>query len=98
MKFLAVLAVLVFFVILCDKYEEKLPPPVSWIYAVWKKFSHILGVIMSFLILTVLWIIGFGIYAIITKIVTFPSRCKPDPKSYWINCEPTTVESMKHQF
>ncbi len=53
---------------------------------------------MSFLILTVLWIIGFGIYAIITKIVTFPSRCKPDPKSYWINCEPTTVESMKHQF
>ena len=98
MKLLIILAILVVAVLVCDKYEQRLPPPISWIYAVWKTFSPVLGVIMSFLILTILWIVGFGIYAIIMKVITIPKRFRNDPDSYWIDCEPTTVESMKHQF
>jgi hypothetical protein len=92
------LAILVVAVLVCDKYEDKLFPPISWIYALWKKFSHVLGIVMSFVILTILWIVGFGIYAIIMRVITLPKRFKPDPDSYWIDCEPTTIESMKHQF
>mgnify|MGYP003989956991 FL=1 len=98
MKLLIILALLVVTVLLCDKYEERLPPPISWIYALWKKFSHVLGTVMSFLILTVLWIVGFGIYAIVIKIITFPKRFKTKPNTYWIDVEPTTVESINHQF
>lgn len=98
MKLFVILVVFVLLVILCDKYEDKLFPPLSWIYSLWKKFSHVLGIIMSFLILTILWVIGFGIYAIILKIITFPKRFSKDPHSYWIEVEPTTPESMKHQF
>jgi len=98
MKLFVILGLLVITVLLCDKFENKLTPPISWIYAAWKKFSHVLGIVMSFLILTVLWIVGFGIYAIVLRIITFPKRFKADPNSYWIDCEPTTVDSMKHQF
>ena len=98
MKIFAVLFALVLFVLACDKYEEKLFPPISWIYALWKKFSHYLGIIMSFIILTILWIVGFGLYAIVLKIITIPKRFHKEPESYWIETEPTTVDSLKHQF
>ena len=98
MKLFVILALLIVSVLICDKYEEKLFPPISWIYALWKKISSILGVVMSFIILTILWIVGFGIYAIILKIITLPLYFAKKPKSYWIDIKPTTVESMKHQF
>ncbi|MDA0375825.1 MAG: hypothetical protein O3A80_00750 [bacterium] len=98
MKFLVIIVVLIAGVLVCDKYEEKLFPPISWIYALWKKFSHVLGIVMSFLILTALWIVGFGTYAIVIRIITLPKRFAPKPDTYWINVEPTTVESMKRQF
>lgn len=97
-KLFIIIGALVILIILCDKYEERLPPPVSHLFAAWKKLSHGMGIVMSFLILTVLWIIGFGTYAIIIKIITFPRRFRPEPNSYWIECEPSTPESMKHQF
>ena len=98
MKIFAVLAALILFVLACDKYEDKLFPPISWIYAVWKKFSHILGIVMSFIILTILWIVGFGIYALILKVITLPKRFAKEPNTFWIDVEPTTNESMAHQF
>lgn len=98
MKLFVILGILIIAVLICDKYEEKLFFPVNWIYAAWKKFAHGLGIVMSFLILTILWIVGFGIYAIVMKVITFPKRFKQEPDSYWIDCEPTTIESMKRQF
>lgn len=98
MKVFLTIAILIVTVLLCDKYEDRLPPPLKWLYALWKKFSEVLGTIMSFLILTVLWIVGFGVYAIILQVMTFPKRFAAKPATYWIDAEPTTVESMKHQF
>ncbi len=98
MDLLLILAGLVVFVLLCDKFEDKLFPPISWIYALWKKFSHVLGIVMSFIILTILWIVGFGIYAVILKIITLPKRFQKEPHTYWIDSEPVTIESMERQF
>ncbi len=53
---------------------------------------------MSFLILSILWIVGFGIYGIIMKVITFPKRFAKEPESYWLDATPTTSESMKYQF
>ena len=58
-------------------------------------FSHILGMIMSTIILTILWIVGFGIYAVILKIVTLPARFRKSPDSYWIG---VTGEHRKECF
>ena len=98
MKLFVVIVLLVLFVLLCEKYEDKLFPPLSWIFSLWKKFSHLLGIIMSFLILSVLWIVGFGIYGIILKIITLPNTFKSEPESYWLDATPTTKENMRHQF
>lgn len=98
MKLVITLALLVVTVIACDKFEDRLPPPISWMYAGWKKFSHVLGIVMSFLILTILWIVGFGIYALVMKIITVPKRFAKEPATYWVESEPVTLESMHRQF
>lgn len=98
MKLLVILGVLIAIVLVCDKYEHRLPVPIKQIFELWKKFSHILGLIMNFIILTILWIVGFGMYAIIIKIITFPKKFASKPNSYWIESEPTSVESMQYQF
>jgi hypothetical protein len=75
----------------------KLPPPLNWLYSLWMKFSHILGMIMSRIILTLLWIVGFGIYGIVMKIINL-FKSKKSPDTYWRD-PPTDFEnSMKYQF
>ena len=60
----------------------ELPPPFSWLWSAWMAFSKVLGMIMSKIILTVLWIVGFGVYAIIAKVIgLFGSKMKP--ATYW---------------
>lgn len=75
----------------------KLPPPLSWIWSAWMKFSEIFGKIMSTIILTILWVVGFGLYAIALKIAAL-FKNKDIPTTYWLDV-PTDFEgSMKHQF
>ena len=98
MKLSLIIVGLVVAVLLCEKFEKSLPPPISWLFTGWKKFSHCLGIVMSTIILTLLWVFGFGVYAVIIKIITFPKRFASEPNSYWIAVEPSTKESMQHQF
>jgi len=53
---------------------------------------------MSTIILTILWIVGFGIYAIVLKIISIPSLFKKQPESYWIDVKPETIDHMKYPF
>ena len=76
----------------------KLPPPFSWFYEAWMEFSKVLGLIMSKIILTILWIIGFGIYGIISRIVRASRREAPTGKSFWIDVEPVKSDDLHHQF
>ncbi len=51
----------------------------------WMKVSHFIGRVMSFILLTVLWIIMFGLYSIIWKITSlfkkspYTTHWKPSP-------------------
>ncbi|PIP65554.1 hypothetical protein COW95_01155, partial [Candidatus Peregrinibacteria bacterium CG22_combo_CG10-13_8_21_14_all_49_11] len=63
----------------------------------WMKFSHVLGMIMSKIILTVLWIVGFGTYGICLKVIyLFKKEKKTD--TYWLDTEQDFENSMKYQF
>lgn len=93
-----VVIALITFVLVCNKFENQLVPPFSWFYKAWMKFSHILGRIMSWILLTILWIVGFGIYGIVMKLVKL---FKPKPHrvaTYWIESEPHSVQQMSRQF
>lgn len=65
-------------------------------YRLWMRFSHALGRVMSAIILTLLWVIGFGIYAFILRIIGLFRR--PDPSTEWRDAPEQSPESMRHQF
>jgi len=66
----------------------------------WMKFAHGLGVINTTILLSIVYFIFVGIYAIIAKIIkaiTFPFKKKQN--SYWVlKEEETDLESFKHPF
>lgn len=73
------------------------PAPLRLLYKLWMKFSHALGFVMSRVILTVLWIIGIGIYAILLKIVRLFKKEK-STGTYWIDVPADREENLKYQF
>lgn len=75
----------------------KLPFPLNKAYAAWMAFSHALGRVMSTIILSVLWIVGFGLYAMIMKIGHLFRKHTP-PQTYWIDCSPERPESFRQSF
>ena len=75
----------------------QLPPPISWAWEGWKMFSHAFGRVMSFIILTVLWIVGFGTYGIVLKVIGLFKK-EETKASYWVDLEPMGEDSLKHQF
>jgi hypothetical protein len=76
----------------------QLPAPLRLLWNGWMTFSHILGNVMSKVILTMLWIVGFGTYAVILRIVAIRKLFAKEPESYWIDVHPDPVEHMKYPF
>ncbi len=76
----------------------KLPPPLSWLWSAWLLFGQVLGKIMSKIILTVLWIVGFGIYGIIHRILCLFTKKKADAATYWIDVPPVKPGDLHRQF
>lgn len=74
----------------------QLPPWLQRVKDVWMKFSHALGMVMSRILLTILWIVVFGIYAIITRIVSLFTASQRKPQ--WHDVPPEFEGSMRHQF
>jgi hypothetical protein len=72
-----------------------LPPPLSWLWNGWMAFSKILGRVMSAIILTILWFVGFGMYAMILKIGSLFKQ-KETLSTYWIDAFPD--QDLKRQF
>lgn len=75
----------------------QLPPPLNWLWTGWLKLSEAIGFVMSRILLTVLWIVAFGIYAVIQKTIGLFALSVP-AQTYWKDCEPDYPESMKHPF
>jgi hypothetical protein len=59
-------------------------------------FSHVLGLVMSTILLTVLWIVGFGGYAIAMSIARL--RARVPVASYWQVAIPQRREDLLRQF
>ena len=74
----------------------------------WMKFAGVLGKINGFIILTVLYVVVFGIYAIchfayvmVHRLVSlFRERVPPQQGSFWIEkpYQKETLETMRRQF
>ena len=75
----------------------KLPPPLNWFYEAWMEFGHVFGRIMSFLILTVLWVVGFGAYGIVMKIGRLFTKTEPK-QTYWLDVPHSKDDSLTLQF
>lgn len=75
----------------------RLPTPLSWLFIGWMAFSHVLGMVMSKIILTLLWIVGFGLYAIVLKVIHIVR--KEQPKATYWQIPPEEFEGrLKYQF
>lgn len=72
-----------------------LPPPLSWLWEGWMLLSKAIEFVMSRVILTVLWIVGIGVYAIVLFPFRFFTKKK---KGNWIDVKPEPVEHMKYPF
>lgn len=59
--------------------------------------SCAIGTVMSKIILTILWLVGFGIYALALKIIRIPSHFAKPPATFWIDAVPDE-SGMKYQF
>ena len=75
----------------------EIPKHLLPLYKGWMAFSHALGLVMSKILLTILWIVGFGIYAIPMKIATI-FRPKKSLATYWHDVPAEYPDSMRHQF
>lgn len=75
----------------------KLPPPLNWLWWAWMKISAGIGFVMSKILLTILWAVGFGAYAIAYRLSSLFQKKQPST-SYWISATPDFPESMKHPF
>ncbi|MFA5062264.1 MAG: hypothetical protein WC526_03910 [Patescibacteria group bacterium] len=70
------------------------------LYKYWMKFSHVLGTISGFIILTVFYFIIIGLYALPFGLVRLLKGHKNQPLSYWKIKEnrPADLENLKFQF
>ncbi|MDD5026170.1 MAG: hypothetical protein PHH13_02215 [Candidatus Peribacteraceae bacterium] len=75
----------------------KLPAPLRWIRDGWMAFSHLLGLIMSKIILTIVWLTLFTIYGVIRKITDLFSSEKWQ-ESYWVDPPAEAPDALRHQF
>lgn len=75
----------------------KLPPPLRQLYDGWMIGSEALGRIMSWILLTALWVVGFGIYAIVLKVIVL-FRSAKTPVTYWVPLPPEPGDGMIRPF
>ena len=78
-------------------WHERLPAPLSWLWNGWMGLSKAIGAVMSRILLTILWIVGFGVYAIPMKIAAI-FRKPPAAGTYWRDVLPEPPENMARQF
>lgn len=74
----------------------RIPQSLKPIAALWMKMSHAIGVVMSTIILSILWLVLFGLYAIVLKIVALFGR-PPKRETYWNDVSEETSD-YQHQF
>ncbi len=75
----------------------RLPTPLRQLYKGWMTGSEAMGRIMSWILLTTLWLVVFGIYAICIKIAAV-FKGRPSRTTYWHPLIQEGPDSMKNPF
>ena len=57
-----------------------------------------IGMVMSKIILTILWIVGFGTYGIVMQLIGLFAKKTSNPATYWVDTQEDFKDSMKYQF
>lgn len=74
----------------------KIPKALQPIYDGWMAVSHCIGLVMSAMLLSILWLFVFGAYAVILKVVAL-FGAKKHPTTYWCDVS-AEVSDFQHQF
>ncbi len=74
----------------------KIPAPLKLLYDWWMKLSRAIGLVVSSVLLTVLWGIGFGAYAIAFKVMRLFTK-KTQIQSTWVT-PPEEESELSNQF
>ncbi len=73
-----------------------IPKPLKPLYDAWMAVSHFIGLIMSSVMLSIIWVVVFGAYAVIIKTVGL-FGAKRRTGSYWADVS-GEVSDFQHQF
>ncbi|HCI04177.1 TPA: hypothetical protein DE059_04600 [Candidatus Peribacteria bacterium] len=73
-----------------------MPKPLQPFWKAWCSFSHVLGKVMSFIILSLFWLVCFSIYGLGLKIWNLKNLFKKPVSTYWI--DPPKDAGMQYQF
>ncbi len=63
----------------------------------WMAISRAVGLVMSSILLTVLWVVLFGLYAIVLKCICIFTRKKGTQESFW-HAMPEEPGDYRYQF
>ncbi len=74
----------------------KIPKALRPLYDGWMTVSHMIGLVMSSIILSILWVLVFGAYAVVIKTVSL-FGAKRKAASYWADVS-EEVPDYQHQF
>jgi len=73
-----------------------LPSPLKQLWSGWMAVSHAIGMVMSSIILTIMWVVIFGAYGIVLKLpALFVKKTKRD--SFWWDVS-GEQHDFRHQF
>lgn len=65
----------------------------------WMKFAHILGVINTTILLSIMYFVVVGVYSIISRIINLVVwPFKKAPQTYWYDHKECEPDSYKHPF
>jgi hypothetical protein len=74
-----------------------LPTPLRQLWNGWKRVSRAIGIALSFVVLTIVWLVAFGLYALILRVIRLFKK-KGNPASYWRDTVPESAENLLHPF
>ncbi len=77
----------------------KLPAPLQRLKDVWMAIGHAMGMVMSKILLTVLWLTVFGAYALIGRLIRLirPGPRRGPQSTYWVNAKQGD-DQLRYQF
>ncbi len=73
------------------------PFPLNYLWNAWMAFGRAVGKVMSAIILSILWLVAFGVYGIILRIAALV-RPAQQRATWWVDVRALPGDSLRRQF